>query len=223
MEIKYNFKGRLKVNAYKSMDCDVQMHVSVLEDDPWESLADKNKLNTIYPIDQYVDGIRVAGELSFFDQISSPMKISRGTGAGMSESVELELYYSDEPNITSRIKIVFLEKTATIRIQGNYNENKIYWQFCIIGTPLADGMNIFPDDFTGSNTLKVYSCNDFRGVWPYPVSSIIVASNVKEAKRILLHELNRAGIPIEDSGHFTFIKLDLSKSGCFILNDGKVL
>ena len=222
MERKHKFEGRLKINAYKSVPCNVQLHISILEDDPWEALADK-KAKTVYPIDQYIDGVRVAGELSFLDQISSPMKINRGTGTGMSENVELEFFYPDEPNVTSRIKIVFIEKTATTRIPSNYNENRVYWQFCMIGKPLSDSINIFPEDFTGSNTLKIYSCTDFRGIWSYPVASVVVASNVKEAKIILCNEMSRAGIPIEGLGDFTFTKLDVSKAGCFILNDGKVL
>lgn len=221
METSYKLSGRLKVNAYKTVACEVQLHVSVLEDDPWASFSKKPK-SQAYPLEEYRDGVRLVGELSFDDSAREPMKISSGTGANLSDTVTLEVFYSDEPAVTTRFGIVLLNRSATLSIPGNWNEKKYFWQFIMHGSPGGDGLGLFPEDYTGSNFCKVYVCTDFRGSWPYPVSSVVVAKNVKEAKQILLADLKRLNIPLEGDGEFNFTKLDTSKSRCFILNDGKV-
>lgn len=220
MDTNYKLTGRLKINAYKVVACEVQLHVSILEDDPWEAFSDKTK-KPIYPLDEYRDGVRLVGEVAFADSDREPMKVVPGTGSNLSESVVLEVFYEDEASVTSRFKIILLNRSATLSIPGNWSEKKYFWQFIMHGPPAEDGLGLFPEDYTGSNQCKVYICTDFRGSWPYPVSSVVVAKNVKEAKELLQADLKRLNIPLEGNGDFSFTKLDVSNSKSFVLNDGK--
>lgn len=217
MDTKYKLAGRLKINAYKVVPCEVQLHISTLEDDPWAKQFGKAKKK--YPENEYIDGVRTVGELSFVDQNSSPMKINKGTGAGLSEVCEVDLFYEDEPKITSRVEIVFLERTASHRVVGNMHETKHYWQFMVHKVPVTDGLNLFPPDYTGSNQLKVYTCRDFRGMY-LGASAVVVAMNAKEARVLLEKELAAKGLTVEGDGNFSIVRVDTAKSGCVILHDG---
>jgi hypothetical protein len=217
MDTKHKLTGRLKVNAYKALPCEVQLHISTLEDDPWAGYSNKKK--AAHPENEYIDGVRALGELSFVDQNSSPMKISKGTGAGLSETVTLDVFYEDEPGVSSRLDIVFLEKTASQRVGTNFHETTHYWQFMVHKKPVADTLGLFPEDFTGCNQLKVYTCCDFKDSFR-GATAVVVAKNPKEARQLICERIKALGLPLEGNETFSVVRVDTSKAGCVILHDG---
>lgn len=201
--------GDLKIGQYKTIFCKVQLEIAVVEDDDW---ADD------IPIDysQFVDGVRVIGELSFD---TSP--IEWRDKHPVKKSVTAELMLNDGDN-TTKINILLIEQSGAVDILPRQIK-RYFWQFFAIGKPAWDKIGIFPANYRGRTMNRVYSCTDFRGYWPVGVSSVIVATDKKEAKRMLNAKLREAGIPMEGDGNYTLTEIDIQAKGVVILNDGKYL
>lgn len=201
--------GDLKIGQYKTISCKVQLEVAVVEDDDW---ADD------IPIDysQFVDGVRVIGELSFD---TSP--IEWRDKHPVKKSVTGELVLSDGEE-TTKINILIVEKSGEVDILPRQIK-RYFWQFFAVGKPAWDKLKIFPENYRGRTMNRIYSCTDFRGYWPVGVASIIVATDKKEAKRLLDAKLKEAGIPPEGDGHYTLTEIDIQSKGAVILNDGKYI
>lgn len=68
--------------------------------------------------------------------------------------------------------------------------------------------------------MNVYACTDFRGRYPVGSCAIIMATNVEEARKLLLAQLTLAGLS-HDPGHVPqMIRLRRTKPAVVILLDG---
>lgn len=209
--IRYqSFKGYLKFGQHKSIHVQVQLEIDKIE--AYESEPDPS-INQ----DQYIDGLRIKGEFSFE---SPPIQLEYGKkkhpvydGA----IGELTIYDQDE---STKMNVLVMENTATEDvIEGKLK--KYFWLFVPIGKPAWDKLSIFPEDYRGTKMNRVYFCTDFRGDWPVEVSSVIVAADKREAKRLLDQRLKELDIPLEGDGNYTFTEIDTQIKGATIIEDGK--
>lgn len=203
--------GDLRIGQYKTILCKVQLEIAIVEDDDW---ADDS-----IPIDysQFVDGVRVVGELSFD---TSPIDWRDNHPVKKSTTGQLTLTDGEE---TSKINILLLEKSGEIDILPRQIK-RYFWQFFAVGKPAWDKLKIFPENYRGRSMNRIYSCTNFRGkYWPVGVASVIVANDKKEAKQLLDAKLKEAGIPIEGDGCYTLTEIDIQSKGVAILNDGKYI
>jgi len=202
--------GELKIGQYKTIYCTVQLKIAVIEDDDWA------KEQVAIDYSQFIDGVRVTGELSFD---TSPIEWRDKHPVKKSTIGELLLSDGDE---TTKINILLLDKSGEVDILHKQIK-RYFWQFFAIGKPAWDKIKIFPDNYRGKTMNRIYSCTDFRGYWPVGVSSVIVASDKKEAKKMLDFSLREAGIPLEGDGDYTLNEIDIQKKSVVILNDGKYI
>jgi hypothetical protein len=222
MDNFHRLAGRVLVTQPKGKDirevkwtipCFVELHTSTLNDDDPEWHLSK----PAYPESEYIDGVRIVGELSFEDTAESLYRISAGTGS--CNPCFLELWRIGDHSETSKLPIVFFDKVAsTVSINKNYRRHT--WQFTTVGPPVHDSLELLPKNYCGSTQLRVFSCVDFRGNWPRPVSAIVVARSRSEARKILKKELESAGVPLEGDGGFTMREMPTGKAAAFIFVDG---
>lgn len=205
----FNFDGSLNIGKYKTISCAVQLEVTTIVDDDWA-------VDDGIPIDytQFVDGVRVIGELSFD---TSPIDFREKHPVKKSVVGELTLSDGDD---TTKINILLIEQSGAVDIIPRQIK-RYFWQFFAIGKPVWDRLKIFPENYRGKNMNRIYSCTDFRGYWPVGVASVIVAMDKKEAKQLLMRQLRDAGIPKEGDGNYTLTEIDIQNKGVVILNDGK--
>lgn len=65
--------------------------------------------------------------------------------------------------------------------------------------------------------MKIFTCNDFKGVWPVGTSALIIAKTKEEAEHMLIAELNSR--KLYQNQPFALNEIDLIKQ-VVILNDG---
>jgi hypothetical protein len=46
--------------------------------------------------------------------------------------------------------------------------------------------------------MYVFTCNDFEGFYPVGTAAVVVANNEEEAKKMLIDELDKRGLPQTD-------------------------
>lgn len=203
--------GDLKIGQYKTISCKVQLEIAVVEEeDEWA----EDEIPVDYS--QFVDGVRVVGELSFD---TSPIEWRDKHPVKKSTTGTLLLRDGEE---TTKINILFIEQSGVTDILPRQIK-RYFWQFFAIGKPAWDKIKIFPENYRGRTMNRIYSCTDFRGYWPVGVASVIVATDKREAKRMLDAKLREAGIPIEGDGNYTLTEIDIQAKGVVILNDGKYI
>lgn len=66
-------------------------------------------------------------------------------------------------------------------------------------------------------TLKIFTCDDHSGYWPAGSASVVVAANAKQARELLVAELQRRKLPHEFA---TVRQLDTSAPKAVILYNG---
>ena len=199
--------GELKFGQYKTIFCKVQLEIATVEDDDWAE-PDPN-----YDPNQYLDGVRVTGEFSFdtspiFEEKHPVVPNALG---------ELILKDGDE---TTKLNILVIKKNSSVDIKPKHIK-RYFWLFYAVGKPIWDKLQIYPENYRGVNMNKIYSCTDFRGYWPVGVSSIIVASDKREAKMLLDQKLRAEGIPIEGDGMYTLEEINMTQKGSLLLNKGE--
>jgi hypothetical protein len=204
----HNLFGELKIGQHKTIHCAVQLQVTTINDDEW---GDPNE---IIDHTEFVDGVRVVGELSFD---TSPIESLEYFP--IQKSVVAELCLRDDEGLTTKINILFVERSAIVDVNPKHVK-RYFWQFYAIGKPIWDKIGIFPTNYRGKNMNRIYFCTDFRGYWPVGVASVVVAADKKEAKRILDAKLRESNIPIEGDGKYTLTEIDIQTKGAAILNDG---
>jgi hypothetical protein len=67
--------------------------------------------------------------------------------------------------------------------------------------------------------MNVYTCIDHRGHNPVGVSSLIVAENEDEARRLLIAELAEHGLK-QEGKPFTLRLMNISSPRAYVLQDG---
>jgi len=199
--------GDLKFGQYKGISCAVHLQVDIHEDDEWAE-PDPN-----YNPANYIDGVRVTGEF-YFD--TSPL------GWNDKHPVEPnaigELFVRDGEE-SSKLNILVTEKSGESDLIPK-KLKRYFWQFFVVGKPSWDKLKIFPENYRGANMNRLYACTDFRGYWPVGVASVIVATDKREARRLLNQKLEEAGIPIESGVDFNLTEINLQDKGAVILNNG---
>jgi hypothetical protein len=65
--------------------------------------------------------------------------------------------------------------------------------------------------------LKIYTSNDFAGIWPVGTSAVVIAENEEEAIQYLADELKDRKLP---QAEFTIAELDTNTPGVLILQSG---
>lgn len=203
----HTFDGDLKIGQHKTINCTVQLEVAVRDDDEYAEYDPNDNP------DNYVDGVRVTGELSFD---TSPLQWQ--DKHPVRKGVTGQLILRHEGDSTS-FNVLLVEKTGEADIEPR-KIKRYFWMFFAVGKPNFDKLEIFPKGYTGKKGMnKVFTCTDFRGIWPVGVSSVIVARDRQEARHLLDKALENAGIP-QDSIPYTLAELDLTKPGALLLNTG---
>jgi hypothetical protein len=209
----YVFDGNLKIGPHKQIPVKVQLEVATLEDDEW---ADDQPAHNP---DEYIDGVRMTGELSFD---TSPITDGKHP---VQRNVVAELTVRHEGE-SSRFNILLLERTGVVDVGQQPRPQAVkryFWLFFAIGKPMSDGLELFPQGYRGRNMNRIYTCTDFRGYWPVGVASLIIAKDRTEAHRMLKQKLKEAGIPEEGDGKYTLEEVSIDKAGVFLLNKGDYL
>lgn len=67
--------------------------------------------------------------------------------------------------------------------------------------------------------MKVFTCKDFSGHWPVPVSAIVVAETLEDAREKLLRQLEFAGL--KQDSPITLVEVDQTRSNVILLSDGE--
>lgn len=65
--------------------------------------------------------------------------------------------------------------------------------------------------------MKIFTCSDFKGVWPVGTSALIIAETKEEAEHMLIADLNSR--KLYQNQPFALNEIDLIKQ-VVILNDG---
>jgi hypothetical protein len=200
--------GSVKFGQYKAISCTVQLKIDIHEEDEWA------EPDPHYNPSDYIDGVRVTGEL-FFD--SSPLNDPREKHPIKPNAVgELTVRDGDE---SSKLNIVVIERTGDSDVVPR-KIKRYFWLFFVVGKPIRDALGIFPRDYRGVNMNRVYACTNFRGYWSTAVSSVVVASDRREAAQILKNKLQEAGIHFDEGVDLTFTEINIMNKGAVILNDG---
>jgi hypothetical protein len=198
--------GDLKFGQYKGISCNVQLQVDIHEDDEWAE-PDPN-----YNPANYTDGVRVVGEFSFD---TSP--IGWNDKHPIKPNAVGELLVRDGED-SSKLNILITNKSGEADIIPK-KLKRYFWQFFVIGKPSWDKLNIFPEKYRGvKNMNRVYVCTNFRGYWPVGVASVIVATDMRDARRLLNQKLQEVGISVEVE--FDLTEIDLQDKVAVILNNG---
>lgn len=66
--------------------------------------------------------------------------------------------------------------------------------------------------------MKIFTCNDFKGVWPVGTAALIIAETKEEAEHMLIAELNSR--KLYQNQPFALKEIDQIKQ-VVILNDGE--
>jgi len=67
--------------------------------------------------------------------------------------------------------------------------------------------------------MRVYTCNDFRGVYPVGTAAVVIAPNRNRALQLFLQELKRIGLE-QSPEDFSLLPLSNSQESVTILRDG---
>ena len=201
--------GDLKFGQYKAIPCHVEMQIEVHEVDEWAE-PDPN-----YDPNRFIDGVRATGE--FFFQTSPILGIPNKHPIKSNAIGELTVRHGSD---TSKLNIVITDKSSEVDIVPK-KLKRYFWKFFVIGKPLWDNLEIFPKNYQCvKNMNRIFACTDFRGYWPVQVASVVVATDINEAKKILDEKLKEVGIPVEDGFCYKLTEISLRDKGAVILNDG---
>ena len=176
IENNYNLNGVLIIGQNKKIDANVQIHTSFITED----INDEDE-----PIHaEYLDGFKMIGELSFIDENPPLLTVSHLNA----NELILDVFYEDDKANTSRFKIFILNQTGSAECSQK-GMRRYFWQFTNYGGPKFDGLNIFPQKYTGSSSKKTY-------VVKYVYDNIkigygvVIAENRFVAKKIVVSSLD---------------------------------
>lgn len=137
----YQLLGSLLSSSNKKIECKVQISISVLDDDVYNEQEITNS-------NEYIDGLRLIGELSFLDGNPPSHSFSNNQS-------KLKVYYEDEPLLLSEFNIILLQKTGSSECIKN-DTRRYFWQFTNLGTPICDGLSLFPPNYSGANKKRFF-------------------------------------------------------------------
>lgn len=193
-------KSSLSIGLYKSIPTDVYLQIKTRNNDEYS--------DEIENPNDFIDGIQAVGQLSFETYLGCNRLKQDTLGS-------LTLY---EDGRSTNINVILIEKNNEVVLEERIK--RYFWMFFVIGKPAYDGLEIFPKWYRSGVVNKVFTCVDFKGIWPIGVASVVVAENKKEAKRLLLNALLEAKIDQPEVKDLTLQELDLTTSHAVILNNG---
>lgn len=207
MKERFHFpKCHLNIGQHKTIDTDVQLEVATWEDDDYADPDPNDKP------ENYIDGVRSQGELSFdaypLGWNSHPVK----------KNAVGQLTIRDG-NDTTKLNVVFIQQNGEQTVIKD-RIKRYFWLFFVIGKPISDGLELFPYWQRGQNVNKLFTCTDFRGIWPVGVSSLVIARDQVQAKKLLVEALQNAGINQPEVNDLTLQEVDLKRSHALVLNKG---
>lgn len=162
MENNFRLKGKIESNKpYFSIECDVQLSVSHIDDDTKDESL-------------FVDGVRLIGELSYLD--SNPPANVFNQAQGHNGSLKITLWFDDDLTSKSSFNIVLLSNSGSTDVPKS-RYRKYFWQFTNVGLPFSDKLKIFPQGYQGKKRNRLYFCK-------YSLKQyLIVAETLWHAKR----------------------------------------
>ena len=205
-----NLSGDLKFGKHKTISCAIQLEVDVHEDDDW------GKPDPTYNPANYVDGVRVTGELSFDAGPIDSLDKHPVRPNALGELILRDVFPGDD---STKLNILVVEKTGCVDIIPK-KVKRYFWLFFAVGKPIWDKLDIFPNNYRGVTMNRIFACTNFRGYWPVSVASVIVASDKAEAKQLLHRKLKEAKVNIENEDDWNLSEIDIQSKGAVILNDG---
>ena len=203
MNKKYYLKGEAKFGQHKVVYCNVCL---VVESDIAE--------NDLYAeVRQYSNIFKVTGQFSYECSPTDSHPCEANTVG------ELTLIDNEDSSITTKFNILIVGKNTSMEIVPK-KIRKYFWNFYVIGKPVWDKLEISPNQ--GYQMNKVFTCLNFRGYYEVPVASIIVASTIQEARKMLIERLKESKIPLEEEHFYELQEIDLSQKSVDLLVDGSL-
>lgn len=209
MKQRYRFpKCHLKIGQHSTIDVDVQLEIATYEEDEYADPDPNDKP------ENYTDGVRAEGEFSFD---AYPLG---WTGHPVKKNAVGQLTLREGED-SSRVNVLIVQKNGEQTIIKD-RIKRYFWLFYVIGKPVNDGLELFPTWYKGGKDVnKVFICTDFRGLWPVGVSSLVVAKDQVQAKKLLVAALVDAGINQPEINDLTLQEVDLRRSQALVLNKGE--
>lgn len=207
---RYAFpKCYVTIGKHRSIDVFVNLEVISRTEDEYAEPDPTDK------DEDYVDNLRLQGEL-FFDAFPIGW-----FDHPINKNVVGELSVSDNGQ-SSVFNIFFTDKSCE-QETGQGKVKRYFWKFLGLGKPKLDNLEIFPEWYKDRkiNMNRLYTCTDFRGIWPIGVSSIVVASDKVQARNILLAALKKAGINQPEMNSLTLEEVDMRQAKAIVLNIGE--
>jgi len=197
---KTNFlKGVLSSNSdKKNISCDVQIRFEKLED-----IAESSP-SFVYSSSDYIDGYRIDGELSFIDNTNSK-------DLSFADCYNLTVWYESDPKTTTLFRVFLYSRGHSSGAKG-VNLIKKFFRFVATGVPTSDSIGLFPEEYTGTNSDKMYFCTCLHQNLLEDFSAVIVCKNKFEAKSILQNKLNQLSFGHIDMSWFCFKLLNLQET-----------
>src|SRR5581483_4184749 len=139
-------KCHLNIGQHKTIDSSIHLEIKTRVEDEYADPDPNDK-----PED-YTDGVRATGELSFDSwpvDLKHPVK-TNAIG---------QLTVHDGPD-TSRFNVMFVQKNGEQTLMKDESRNivklkRYYWLVYVIGRPITDGAEIFPEWYRGKLVNKV--------------------------------------------------------------------
>jgi hypothetical protein len=207
---RYHFpKCHLNIGQHKTIDASLHLEVKTKVEDEYAEPDPTDKS------EDYTDGVRVTGELAFD---SWPVDMKHPIRKNAIGQITI-----NDAGDSTRFNVLFVEKNGENTLLKDHNVIKLkryFWLVFAIGRPVCDGLEIFPDWYRGKLVNKVFTCTDFRGIWPIGVSSVVVAKDKIQGKHMLIDALKAAGVDQPEINDLTLQELDLSRPGAVVLNSG---
>lgn len=127
----YLFPGEIKIGQHKPVSGNVQLEVATYKPDAFSPRKPE------YPEDQYTDGLRVMGELSFD---SKPLQPADKHPIKTNAVGELIVRFEGD---STRFNVLVTEKTGESVVVPN-RVRRYFWQFVMFGKCKFDGLELFP-------------------------------------------------------------------------------
>lgn len=162
--MRYYFKnGNLILPSEKTLYVNVEMFVETIDDDPFKEIINPK---------EFVNGVKITGEISFEQTVDCKNKLLPNTTA------YLKILDGDKG---SSFNILLTEQTGESDILPK-KLKRYFWSFLPIGDPEYDKLEIFPVQYKRPNKInRIYYLSG------YEKTILIVAQNKKEAYNLILN------------------------------------
>lgn len=180
MALNYNLVGNLLIQNKSPIKCSVQLNIEVIDYENEKIVDEKN----------FIDGVKLVGELSYLD--TSPPTLPIKYGMGANNDVKLSLNNGNIKDGSIDFPIVIFDRTASV----DHGKDRIYfWQFTICGKPTHDSLGIFPNNFSFTTKNRIFIC---RSLTDCQEMFLVVASNLFQARKMAQEKFNSINWTLEE-------------------------